>query len=115
MNFEVAEQWDEIIGQDEKKRLERMTWRGEEDGDSVQGIVKDYKTVETKRGPTQVLTITNEEFEVTVWPGKVLVGLLEKMEVEPGMKVKIVFTGMKTSVNNPDRSYRTYKLYRARE
>ncbi len=90
------------------------TWKGEVDGEYIFGKVEDFKEVTRKDGTkAHVLNLYNDVFNeyYTVWARGMLLRLLEAAEVESGKVIKIEFEGFKPMKTQPDRSYRSYKVF----
>ena len=99
-----------------KNNADAKTWRGETEGESVFGEVKEFKEVTRKDGTTtHVLNLYNEVFNewYTVWCRGMLLRKLEAAGTEPGKMVKIEFEGFKPLKSDPNRSFRSYKVYTA--
>ena len=93
---------------------EAKTWKGDEDGDFIYGKVEEFKEVVRKDETTaHVLNLYNEALNewYTIWPRGMLLRLLESAQVEPGKVIKIVFEGFRPMKTQPDRNYRSYKLF----
>jgi hypothetical protein len=114
--------WNEVTekktAKNSQKNADAKTWRGETDGESVFGEVKEFKEVTRKDGTTtHVLNLFNEVFNewYTIWCKGMLLRKLEAAQVEPGKVVKIEFEGFKPLKSDPDKNYRSYKVYVANE
>jgi hypothetical protein len=100
-----------------KNNVDAKTWRGETDGESVFGEVKEFKEITRKSDGTKahVLNLYNEVLNewYTIWCKGMLLRKLEGAGVEPGKLVKIEFEGFKPLKSDPDRNYRSYKVFTA--
>ena len=95
-------------------RAEKITWAGENVGDSIWGVVEDFKEV-TRKDETRghVLTLVNEDDGVTynVWPKSQLLRLITDAKIEPGQTIKIEYLGKQKLKTDKTKSFRAYKLY----
>ena len=112
--------WNEVTEKksqkNNQKNAESKTWRGETEGESVFGKVEEFKEVTRKDGTTtHVLNLYNDVFNewYTIWCKGMLLRKLEAAQVEPGKIVKIEFEGFKPLKSDPDKTYRSYKVYTA--
>jgi hypothetical protein len=95
-------------------KAERITWAGEEEGDSIWGVVEDFKEVTRKDGsPGNVLTVVNETEGLTynVWPKSQLLRLITEAKIQPGQIIKIEYLGKQKLKTDKTKSFRAYKLY----
>jgi hypothetical protein len=110
--------WNEFTekrsGKSNKMDADGKTWRGETEGESIFGEVKEFKEVTRKDGTkANVLELYNETFNeyITVWVRGMLLRKLQAANVESGKMIKIEFEGFKPLKSDPTRSYRSYKLF----
>jgi hypothetical protein len=106
--------WAEVTEKKQKKNDDSKTWKGEIDGESIFGKVEDFREVVTKDGRTvHVLNLYNDVLNqsYTVWCRGMLLRKLEAAGVATDMMVKIEFVGLKPLATDPDRSFRSYKVY----
>ena len=96
------------------QKAERITWAGENEGDSIWGVVEDFKEVTRKdNSKGNVLTLINEEDDVTynVWPKSQLLRLITEAKIQPGQTIKIEYLGKQKLKSDKTKSFRAYKLY----
>ena len=95
-------------------KAERITWSGENEGDSIWGVVEDFKEVTRKDGSQgNVLTMVNDEEGLTynVWPKSQLLRLITEAKIQPGQTIKIEYLGKQKLKTDKTKSFRAYKLY----
>lgn len=95
-------------------RAQKITWAGEEAGESIWGTVEEFKEVTRKDGTTgNVLTLINEDEKqgYTVWAKSMLLRLLQEAEIKPGMVVKILYEGKERLKTDKTKTFRKYKLF----
>lgn len=95
-------------------RAQRITWAGEEEGESIYGRVEEYKEV-TRKDETKgmVLSLINEDTGDTysVWPKSQLLRLITDANIQPGMLIKIEYLGKQKLKTDKTKSFRAYKLF----
>ena len=114
MTISTEPNWAEVTEKKQRKNDDSKTWKGEIDGESIYGKVEEFKKVTTHDGRiSHVLSLYSDTLSqyYTVWCKGMLLRKLEAANVTPGMVVKIVFVGMKPMSTDPDRSFRSYKVY----
>lgn len=96
------------------EKAQRITWSGENEGDTIYGIVMEIKTV-TRKDETQgdVMTIDNPDTGemYTVWFKSQLKRLITEAKIQPGDMVKIVYEGKQKLKTDKTKSFRAYKLF----
>ena len=92
----------------------RETWAGENEGDSIYGIVQEYKEVTRKDGSKgDVLSIDNPDTGdmYSVWPKSQLKRLITDAKIQPGDMIKIEYLGKQKLKTDKTKSFRAYKLF----
>jgi hypothetical protein len=106
---EVSDKAKKTIDDDSK------TWRGEIDGESIFGKIEEFKEVTVKKDGriAHVLKLHNDVLDetYTVWCRGMLLRKLEAAGAEVGKVIKIEFVGMFPVASDPNRSYRSYKVF----
>ena len=91
------------------------TWSGENKGDSIYGVVDEFKEVTRKDGSTgNVLVLTNPDSGETynVWTKSMLLRIMNDIQVQPGMLLKLEYLGKQQLAKDKSKSFRAYKVYR---
>jgi hypothetical protein len=95
-------------------KAQRITWSGENDGDTIQGIVANLKEVTRKDETTgTVLELDDQDTgdAYTVWPKSQLLRLITEAKIQPGDMIKIVYLGKQKLRTDKTKSFRAYKLF----
>lgn len=95
-------------------KAQRITWAGENEGDTIYGIVEDFKEVERKDGTKgDVLSLSNPDSGETysVWPKSQLKRLIVEAKIQPGDMIKIEYQGKQKLKTDKTKSFRAYKLF----
>lgn len=90
-------------------------FRFETDGDTVEGVVKDYKQdVTSNYGPQDVVTIETDKGAVKVGASSILRDKIRNEHPEPGMLLGIRYLGKVTSPKS-GREYRNFAVVSKRQ
>lgn len=93
---------------------ETTTWSGEQVGDSIYGVVSDFKEVTRKDGTKgNVLSLTNPDTgeSYNVWAKSQLLRLLLDAGIDTGKMIKIEYLGKQPLKTDRTKSFRSYKLF----